>query len=1056
MSNPISFFNTAAQLNHSPRLSRWAGAWRLVVRPPVLLAAGCLLAVGAFSPRVDAVTLQIGSTNVNSGASFTVPLTVNAGAIVVGGVTATITFDTNLVSIISVTGGDTSQFSGTPTQTNMDIAGQVTIVAQQNSTALPTGLVSVAKFNFQSVGPIGTSALAIDLGNAEVDDANSGFPVPSLSTVDGSVTILAPLTCAVTPANATNCAGSSQIFVATPAGGLAPYTYSWSNGPTTQSNTVSSTGTYTCTIHDSNSSSAQGSGHLTVNSLPAAPTVGNNGPVCAGSTLNLAASTVGGATYSWTGPNSFSSGSQNPSISGATTAASGSYTVTVTVAGCTSTGATTTATVNPTSVGGTATPTTNTVCSGTGTSITLSGNTGNIVNWQSSLNNSTWSNLVSAANPLVTANLTTTSYFRAIVQSGICSTTTSSSAQVTVNPTVTPSVTVVADLGTNICTGSSVTFTATPVNGGPAPIYLWKKNGSSLGVSTNFYVDASLANGDYIDCQLTSDAPCASPTTANAARLTMTVAPTSVGGTTTPATNTVCNGSSTTIALAGNNGLITKWQSSLDNSTWSDIVSTATTLPTGSLTTNTFFRAIVQSGACSSTNSTSSQVAVSATSVGGTATPTASPICSGTGTTISLAGYTGAIVKWQSSTNNLVYTDIASTTNLLATGNLSLTTYFRAVVQSGACPTANSSVAQVTVTGIVTPSVTVAASPSTNICTGTSVLFTATPVNGGGSPSYVWKKNSGVVGTSANTYSDSGLVNGDHIDCQLTSSSACASTSTVNAATITMVVNAIPSAPTAGNGGPVCAGSILSLTASTVSSATYSWTGPNGFSSGQQNPAITNVTTAAAGLYSLTVTVSGCTSTAATTTVAVNASSVGGTTTAADPAVCSGGGTTITLTNQTGNIVKWQSSPDNSTWSDIAATNNPLATGVLVTNKFFRAVVQSATCPAANSASTQVSVSSVVVPSVTIAPDAGLTICAGTLVTFTATPVNGGPTPAFVWKKNGSVVGGSGPTYADSGLANGDHIDCQLTSSSTCASPSTANASELTMTVHAVPASRSS
>ncbi len=59
-----------------------------------------------------------------------------------------------------------------------------------------------------------------------------------------------------------------------------------------------------------------------------APT--SNGPICAGQALNLNASATGDATitYSWSGPNSFSSIAQNPTIAAATVAASGTYTVT--------------------------------------------------------------------------------------------------------------------------------------------------------------------------------------------------------------------------------------------------------------------------------------------------------------------------------------------------------------------------------------------------------------------------------------------------------------------------------------------------------------------------------------------------------------------------------------------------------------------------------------------------------------------------------------------------------------------------------------------------------
>jgi hypothetical protein len=79
---------------------------------------------------------------------------------------------------------------------------------------------------------------------------------------------------------------------------------------------------------------------------PPAPTAGNSGPVCNRQTLNLTASTIAGASYAWTGPNGFSSSQQNPSIANATTAASGSYSVSATVNGVTGPAGTTSATVN--------------------------------------------------------------------------------------------------------------------------------------------------------------------------------------------------------------------------------------------------------------------------------------------------------------------------------------------------------------------------------------------------------------------------------------------------------------------------------------------------------------------------------------------------------------------------------------------------------------------------------------------------------------------------------------------------------------------------------------
>jgi hypothetical protein len=67
----------------------------------------------------------------------------------------------------------------------------------------------------------------------------------------------------------------------------------------------------------------------------------------------------------------------------------------------------------------------------------------------------------------------------------------------------------------------------------------------------------------------------------------------------------------------------------------------------------------------------------------------------------------------------------------------------------------------------------------------------------------------------------------------------------------------------AGNNGPACVGSSVTLTATTLPGAAYSWTGPGGFTSSAQNPTFT-YSTANAGVYSVQVTVSGCTATAYT------------------------------------------------------------------------------------------------------------------------------------------------------------------------------------------------
>ncbi|MEN9611311.1 MAG: hypothetical protein RLZZ628_2125, partial [Bacteroidota bacterium] len=96
------------------------------------------------------------------------------------------------------------------------------------------------------------------------------------------------------------------------------------------------------------------------------------------------------------------------------------------------------------------------------------------------------------------------------------------SATVTVNQSVTPTISI-ATSANPICAGANVTFTATITNGGAAPIYQWKKNGTNVGSNQATYADATLANNDIITCVLTSNDACASPTTATSNAISMSI-----------------------------------------------------------------------------------------------------------------------------------------------------------------------------------------------------------------------------------------------------------------------------------------------------------------------------------------------------------------------------------------------------------------------------------------------------------------------------------------------------------------------------------------------------
>ena len=78
-----------------------------------------------------------------------------------------------------------------------------------------------------------------------------------------------------------------------------------------------------------------------------------------------------------------------------------------------------------------------------------------------------------------------------------------------------------------------------------------------------------------------------------------------------------------------------------------------------------------------------------------------------------------------------------------------------------------------------------------------------------------------------------------------------------------------PAPPTVKKTITIDAGGTISLTASLVDLATYKWTGPNNFSSTEQNPTINSATEDMTGEYKCVITVNGCNSNSASTFVAV-------------------------------------------------------------------------------------------------------------------------------------------------------------------------------------------
>ena len=406
----------------------------------------------------------------------------------------------------------------------------------------------------------------------------------------------------------------------------------------------------------------------------------------------------------------------------------------------------------------------------------------------------------------------------------------------TVNPILTPAISVAAT-ATTICAGTSVTFTSTPTNGGTAPVYQWKLNGTNIsGATTAIYTSSSLADNDIVSCVLTSNETCLTTPTATTNDITMTVNPILTPAISVAASaTTICAGTSVTFTATPTNGgtaPVYQWKLNGTN------ISGATTAiyTSSSLADNDIVSCVLTSNeTCLTTpmattndiTMTVNPILTPAISVAATATT----ICAGTSVTFTSTptnGGTAPVYQWKLNGTNIS----GATTAIYTSSSLADNDIVSCVLTSNetclTTPMATTNDITMTVNPILTPAISVAAT-ATTICAGTSVTFTSTPTNGGTAPVYQWKLNgTNISGATTAIYTSSSLADNDIVSCVLTSNETCLTTPMATTNDITMTVNPIltPAISVAATATTICAGTSVTFTSTPTNGGTapvYQW-----------------------------------------------------------------------------------------------------------------------------------------------------------------------------------------------------------------------------------------
>ncbi len=551
---------------------------------------------------------------------------------------------------------------------------------------------------------------------------------------------------------------------------------------------------------------------------PPAPVLNSNGPVCVGANLQLYSNV---SSVVWSGPNGFSSTSQNPTIANASLAASGAYTAYNVLNGCTSATSTVNVVVNPIPAAPTLAQN-GPLCVGATLNLTSNVTSGN--NWTGP-NGFTSTNQNPSINPVALTSAGT--YSNYVVALGCTSAT--STVNVVVNPI--PAAPVLAQNGP-LCVGATLNLTSNVASGnnwtGPNGFTSTNQNPNinpvslaSAGTYSNYVVALGCTSATSTVNVVVNPIP-AAPTLAQNGPLCV--------GATLNLTSNVASGNNWT----GPNGFTSTNQNPTIN-------------PVALTSAGTYSNYVVALG-CTSATSTVNVVV--------NPIP-AAPVLAQNGPLC--VGATLNLTSDVASGNNWTGPDSFSSTNQNPSlSSVALTnggTYSNYVVALG-CTSATS-----TVNVVVNP---IPAAPVLGengpLCVGATLNLTSDVASGNN-----WTGPDNFVSSDQNpTINNVVLANGGTYSNYVVALGCTSATSTVD-----LVVNPIPVAPVVANNGPICEGSTLEITSTTVAGAGYYWTGPNGFSSQTEDNSIPNAAVAYSGNYDLYIVVNNCTSSTVTSAVIV-------------------------------------------------------------------------------------------------------------------------------------------------------------------------------------------